>query len=343
MPNQRAIAAELGLTQATVSLALRHDPSISVATRQKVLETAERLGYRPNAYVASLMARIRTGRPVPDKGCIGVVYDHPSPEDWIREETYKAQYDGIVQKSSELGFHVESFCLRSKHSPPERLEKILYTRGITGLILQSIGEVNGQDLSLNWNRYSCAAIAYAWKLPWLDRVSSHHRHNVELAFRKLRERGYQRIGMCLHSAAWKGVDASWRAGFYLAGDEVPAGQRLQPFIGYPGETPLPAFKKWLKENRPDAIISLLGHEMFYLNQLKMKVPEDMGLACVNRPISSEFSGVEENHAQVGAAVAELVISGILRNDYGAHPHNKLVLIDGSWVDGQTLCEQKSAS
>ncbi|MEM9199623.1 MAG: LacI family DNA-binding transcriptional regulator [Pseudomonadota bacterium] len=57
-PTQRQIAAELGLSPATVSLALRGSPMIAEETRALVRDAVARAGYVPNAAAASL----RTGR-----------------------------------------------------------------------------------------------------------------------------------------------------------------------------------------------------------------------------------------------------------------------------------------
>ncbi|MEM9047088.1 MAG: LacI family DNA-binding transcriptional regulator [Pseudomonadota bacterium] len=57
-PTQRQIASELGLSPATVSLALRGSPMIAAETRALVRDAVARAGYVPNAAAASL----RTGR-----------------------------------------------------------------------------------------------------------------------------------------------------------------------------------------------------------------------------------------------------------------------------------------
>jgi LacI family transcriptional regulator len=51
------IAAEAGISYATVSRALNNKPGVKKDTRLKVLETAERLGYYPHAVARSLVTR----------------------------------------------------------------------------------------------------------------------------------------------------------------------------------------------------------------------------------------------------------------------------------------------
>jgi LacI family transcriptional regulator len=57
-PTLKTIAAETGLAIATVSRALKDAPDIGEATKQRVRETALRLGYRPNR----AGVRLRTGK-----------------------------------------------------------------------------------------------------------------------------------------------------------------------------------------------------------------------------------------------------------------------------------------
>ena len=337
MANQRAIASSLGLTQATVSMALRNDPGISPATRLKVREAAERMGYRPNPCVASLMARIRTGRPVSEKGTIGVLYCFASFKEWMQTPAFRLHYEGITEKASSLGFHVEPFVLPSDQAHIKRLEKTLCFRGINGLILPSAGpNTPGEKACLNWNRYACAAIGYDWKLPGVDRVEGHSRHQVDTAFEKIKERGYQRIGMCIPPEGWEGADRNLRAGYYLAQSAMPRSQQIPLFVGKPGVTPVKEFKKWLQKWRPDVILGVIGHEMDYLRELSLSTPEDIGLACLNRTDESSFAGIDAKQHRVGATAAEIVISSILRNEYGPSAYSRLTLIEGTWVDGTTL-------
>ena len=58
----KTIAAQAGVTQATVSMCLANSPRIPAATRERIQAVADRLGYRPNPYVSALMRIRRQGR-----------------------------------------------------------------------------------------------------------------------------------------------------------------------------------------------------------------------------------------------------------------------------------------
>ena len=52
----RDIAREAGVTVGTVSRALNNYPDVSPTTRERIVETAQRLGYRPNQMARNLSA-----------------------------------------------------------------------------------------------------------------------------------------------------------------------------------------------------------------------------------------------------------------------------------------------
>jgi len=58
-PSLRSLARQLGLSAATVSLALRDSPRVIAPTKRRVLQAARRAGYRPNPLVASVMTVLR--------------------------------------------------------------------------------------------------------------------------------------------------------------------------------------------------------------------------------------------------------------------------------------------
>ena len=64
----KSIAAQAGVTQATVSMSLANNPRIPAITRERIQAIARKLNYQPNPYVSTLMRIRRQGKPLKDKG-----------------------------------------------------------------------------------------------------------------------------------------------------------------------------------------------------------------------------------------------------------------------------------
>lgn len=95
----KQIADELNVSLMTVSRALNHYPNVDERTRERVLETARRLGYFPNDIAKSLVKR--------KTETIGVVVPEithsffPEAIRGIEEETYGANYNLMLTHSAE--------------------------------------------------------------------------------------------------------------------------------------------------------------------------------------------------------------------------------------------------
>ena len=83
-PSLRDIAKALGLSHVAVSLALRDSPRVSEARRAEVKAMADKLGYRPDPMLASLVAYRQSKRPAGIRACLGWINQWPRPEE-LRE------------------------------------------------------------------------------------------------------------------------------------------------------------------------------------------------------------------------------------------------------------------
>ena len=89
------VAKEVGTSAVTVSLALRNSKRISVATREKVKETAKRLGYQPNPLARGLVgAKTKT---------IAFVFNFPS-EHFSDDLSYTELSHSVAQVASGAGY-----------------------------------------------------------------------------------------------------------------------------------------------------------------------------------------------------------------------------------------------
>jgi LacI family transcriptional regulator len=337
MPNQREIAQAAGLTQGTVSLALRGSRLISEETRRLVQTTARKLGYRPDPLVTTLMERIRSGRTVENHGCIAVVVDDESEKKWLRAfpHVYREQHQGIIRQATKRGFRIECFFLRGPGMSAEAINRQLHARGITGVILAAPQFLTPNPPILHWDRYALSTISYSWNTPDIDRVSSHHRHNMDHIFGEVTRRGYRRIGLCLPTNAVGGVDSNWMAGYLVGQSHLPRSCRLPLFVGTVHDKSTDSFHAWYERWRPDVLITLFGEERLWLESLGHTFAE-VGLVCLNCPPKSDLSGMDENNVEVGATACDLVVNQITHNERGLPSTPKLILIRGKWKEGVSL-------
>ena len=353
MPNQREIASMLGISQSTISLALRGSPSISADVRQKVQELTSKLGYHPNAYVNVLMTHIRSGKRIKDEGVIAMLIDAPK-EEWNRVQSFKIFHDRAIGRGEQLGFHVETFFLNTPGMDLEKIGKILHTRNIQGVIMAPPYRGN-RAFNLHWDRYAAVGVGFGWEQQELDRVGFDTFQNYVEAFDQLWRLGYRRIGTVLESRFIEGTRCGLNSfpGYLLCQQKIPRERRIPIFQkelrrngksqwGYhTGTSHLKAdavhcFQKWMETWQPDALLTLVGEEQKWLDAINMSVPQDIGLACLAQPINPAFAHMDERSDVVGATAVELVISKIARNEYGFSAHPKVTMVQGVWTTGKTV-------
>lgn len=174
----------------------------------------------------------------------------------------------------------------------------------------------------------------------MDRVRTDYHSDVDEVMHELLNRGYRRIGMVLAPRMVEltvdSVVSCREERFRLWQLRMPERSRIPLFPGEPGLAPVGEFKRWFARWRPDVVISVLGKEMAWLDELNLRVPDELGFVCLNRPLGSAITGMEENHRVIGATAVDLVVGRIINNDFGPPAHPRLLLIKSRWEEGKTL-------
>jgi LacI family transcriptional regulator len=338
------LAKAAGVSKMTVSLALRGHEKISAATRERIRALAEKMGYRPNPLVQTLMANLRSTRPANYHSTIAWITAFPTRDGWSSHWVHNLYYQGAVARAAALGYKIETFWALAPRMTGAALTRMLRARGIRGLIIPPVA-TPGTRLDIDWSHFSCATIGYSFTEPRLHRAAANLREGMTRALAECERRGFKRIGFALPANTDERVNHSWLAGYLAWQQFIPAKDRL-PVMLAPGrlEDPLP---KWLGAHRPDVIISPNFEFLKWLPALGKRIPEDIGLVTLSRahnvPDTAHISGISQNDYTIGQAAVDLVVSQLQHNETGVPVHPRVVLTDGSWSDGQTIRESAGTS
>ena len=98
-----------------------------------------------------------------------------------------------------------------------------------------------------------------------------------------------------------------------------------------------AFDQWLEKHKPEAILCINPVVRDWVEELGLSVPKDIGLANLNLVSDvSDWSGVNEQHEEIGAAAVDILIGALSRNELGLPRQPRKSLIPGEWIPGSTL-------
>lgn len=326
------IAAAVGVARSTVSMALRNHPGIPQETRLKVREAADRLGYRVNPLVSTLMANLKMTRSSGKAAPLAVIHSHEKNSAVRNDPRYKELINGIKARANFLGYNIEEFW--SSGVSDARVSQILSARGITGIIIPPVLQV-GRRFELDWKEFAAVTIGYSMDLPEMHRACTHQFHVTTLAMRHLSDLGYQRIGLALWLATDLRVDHNYKAGFLLAQSDVPANRKVP--ILWMKQIERAPFMKWLLKHRPDAVLCCHAEIKDWLEDEGFRTPEDIGFVHLDALHDNKlFSGVDQRRRLVGQNAVDLLIGMLHRNERGAPDHTKTLMIEGEWIAGKTV-------
>lgn len=333
----RRIASEAGVSQTTVSFALRDDPKISAEVRAQVKAVAVRLGYRPNPGVASLMAHVRLSRPQAYRATLAFVYTQERKDALQRDEVIRRCYEGARQRAEELGYRMEAHWRGDPEMRAERFAKILESRGIDGIVVGPMGYqmAPGQRLELPWDRLASAAIGRTLHEPALDRACHDNFGSMLLLLDVLRQRGYRRVGLVITTKDDDRVNHLWLAAF-LAHSHQHAELSARPPL-LMSEWQKQDFERWFVRERPDCVVSTAETPRLWMEELGECVPETVGFATVSWNLGRKAcGGIFQRYERLGAEAVNIVLGRLHRNERRLPEDPHEVLVKGEWKEGVTL-------
>ena len=341
-PSLRDIARALDMSHVAVSLALRDSPRVSQARRVEVKAMAEKLGYRPDPMLASLVAYRQGKRPAGIRACLGWINQWDDSGELRSLREFDNYWVGAREAAERLGYNLEEFRWPLSR-PGKRLQSILETRGVRGLLIPP--HRGGQVLpDFDWSRFSIVRFGASVKNVSAHSVTSDQAHCSRLAYENVQARGYQRIGYVSELVLERNTRGHFREGFLNAQEELtPRGRRLETLMfSADVRRHRKELSAWLKAEKPDAIVTTSPLLRATLLEIGLRVPEDVAVATTSVLDGNFDAGADQNSHEIGRVAVSTLASLILENERGIPRYQRRILVEGRWVDGTSVPDRNGA-
>ncbi|PTX96047.1 hypothetical protein DB345_09600 [Spartobacteria bacterium LR76] len=312
--NYRRIAEACGVGKTTVGRVLQGTGYVAEKTREKVLQAANSLGYRPDPSLGALTRRRWPLGAKPQTATLAWIHqplippsNHPAPE-----------FVGAQQRAAELGYQLDEFSL-GDYPTAAALGHVIYHRGIRGVLIQAFRD--GINLELDWEHFFTIFVGPENDLARVHTVQADFRSAMHQGVQACVSRGYRRIGIALMNYRASGTDVPFHAQALFEIDRLGRTLGAQPAIHHyePSDDSVRDFATWVRRERPDVVIStnvqpyywLTGGDYFDRRLRSWRIPEELGFLCLRditelpdcsqislRPVEQGRQAVDLAHQQL---------------------------------------------
>lgn len=329
------IAAACDVSVATVSYALRNNPRIPLATRERIKKKSKELGYIPDPTLSSLASRIQTSGQTSFVASVAIL--HPNPPNSRSTQLFNKHCEYFKAKMSELGCAVSDFHVDSNRYRPERLAQILRTRGIKGILL-GWGKWPEAMKDFPWHAFAVISTERTTISPLIDKVSMNHFHALNTVFDHVNQYDFKRMGIILHHDCPAQTENQILGGYYANLYENNSEHLALPIYKYHIGEDGSQLKAWFKQNKPDVIIShrVIDPEVLRNAEIQFPKPTRLVVLEIDEDCSINFTGIHTG-SQMGRTIAQLLARKIRNFEIESNSRTaKITLVNGTWEDGETL-------
>jgi LacI family transcriptional regulator len=336
-PTLKDVARESGFHITTVSLALRDHRSIPESTRAKIRETAQHLGYQKNP-VYHALSRFR------QQGCVcapapriaylenfGLGSGRPRPAH------LQAILDGAKRQAKLLGYELDPLSVGEDDHDSHSLTQYLRENQITGIVLGAF--VPGfAEIALNWDDFAVAKIHSRHTEPDTTTIGNDQLREVRLAFRRLSDLGYQRIGLAIGRADEDSCGHRHTAGFLMEEASIPP-ERVVPPLLFPyisdSKSLSGMLARWVRRHRVDVVICNWESIQSLLESQQLKVPDEVACAglCLCDSSPPGLAGIRPHLHMLGERAVSIVVGQLKSAERGPAEFPSSLYVQSVWQDG----------
>lgn len=334
VPTLRSLARTLGLSRTTVSDALRGSPRVDPNTAARVKKAADDAGYQRNPLAGALMSELRRSRGSAFRGVVAAIDFNEPNRPAAAARYHRELIGGAENRGTELGFKVERFAVGNGGVSVQRLDSILQSRGIHGVMLLPVWDE--PDLTnLDWSTFAGIYTDYIIEHPALHAVCPDHYRSLLAALQRLERMGYRQPGLFLQKHQDERLQFRWGAAFRAFQENHPEVKAIPPLIvdTYSRED----FVKWFRKHKPDVVLAHNSEAIDWMEACGAKLPETHGFVSLNVWMKTRpCAGLDLQPRTLGARAVELLIAQLQRNETGIPQCPSTTTIPALWVDGPTL-------
>ncbi|MFW6303351.1 MAG: LacI family DNA-binding transcriptional regulator [Candidatus Sumerlaeota bacterium] len=329
-PTIRDLAALAGFSKSTISAALAGDPRVKTETRQKIQDVAREAGYKPHPHFRILGAQRRNGHSG-DETLVFFVHS----DDRERKPRFQASLD----HAEEVGYKTELWPI-DNNTDYHELADTLYHRGIRGIMLVwGCKFLAPHDFP--WDRFACVATGYHTGPVQLDRIRHDPFLAVRMAFQKMIEAGWRKIGgyfpydeptSCIQDEQRVAAFEYYQKIFLDPKDILPP-------LQCPFQMKKP-FRDWFVKHRPEALVGVVSSP----------VTDPAFLAGIAEPppfVSLQIGRSDHSVAGIDVHSHEVQISAVdwledkLRlGQFGLSTPTRRMMIEPEWIEGRSLWKKR---
>ncbi len=306
---QLDIAKKLNVTRITVSKALRNHPDISKEMKNKVLETAEAIGYTPNLVAQNLISKktFTLGIVIPD----------------LENSFFALAVDSIIDSANDNHYSVIVTVSReNQNNEVQNIKKLIGMR-VDGMLICVSEKTTNPDIFLQLRRLSIPVVFFDRQYEGLEfpSITFDDKNAAIEALEKIIDEGYTKIA---HIAGYPNVSVGKER--YLGFRQALQNKNIEinpEWIiegGFEVSDGYNAFMKLFDSNNlPEIIFAVNDRTALGVyhaaKKVGVRIPEDLGIAAfgfdeIAQSFTPPLAVINQNPRQIGVAAAQMLINEI---------------------------------
>lgn len=324
----RDVAAAANVCVMTVSLALRGNPRISAATRERIKRLADELGYHPDPELSRLMNHLRVARTMRGRVGIAIVDFYPRAD--FPENAYNSKVRlAATARAEELGLSVTAMHLADYGGSLAKLVKVIRARGIEGALLLPLLVPMELDTRVAWDGISVVTTSKSILAPRFHCIVPNQFGNMMRVFDTMRAAGCRRVCAVFDELFDERTGHNFTAAVsWNKQDDLTL--IVPQALGTTERAALVA--DWVGRHRPDVVFAQSDAVQAAISLLrKLKPRWELQLIGLGAHNSAGFSYVDECAELVGAGAVNMLGGMMYYHETGIPSSPRTTLIEGKLV------------